>query len=82
MVCGAVSVVSAGQVSEAVRARVRVQSRDRCGYCQSQQHCVLGPLEIDHIVPMAQGGTNQEENLWLACRLASARGHTSLTSGQ
>jgi hypothetical protein len=29
----------------------------------------LGPLEIDHIVPTAAGGT--EENLWLACRMCN-----------
>lgn len=28
-------------------------------------------LEIDHIVPRAAGGTDQEENLWLACRLCN-----------
>jgi hypothetical protein len=27
------------------------------------------PLEIDHIVPQALGGTTVEANLWLACSL-------------
>ncbi len=26
------------------------------------------PMEIDHIIPEAAGGTSDEENLWLACR--------------
>ena len=34
----------------AVRARVRVAARNRCGYCQSSQRYVLGWLAIDHIV--------------------------------
>jgi len=28
-------------------------------------------LEIEHIVPQALGGTDHEENLWLACRLCN-----------
>ena len=26
------------------------------------------PFEIEHIVPQAKGGTDEQENLWLACR--------------
>lgn len=51
-----------------VRARVRESVEDRCGYCLSPQKYVLVPLEIDHIMPLARGGTDDEENLWLACR--------------
>jgi hypothetical protein len=32
---------------------------------------VLGWLEIEHIVPNARGGTDDEDNLWLACRLCN-----------
>ena len=56
---------------EELRARIREQARDRCGYCLSPQHLVLGQLEIDHILPTAKGGTDDEENLWLACRLCN-----------
>jgi hypothetical protein len=63
--------MSPGRVSEVVRARVRAQSRNRCGYCQSPQPYVLGLLEIDHIIPTARGGTDDEDNLWLACRLCN-----------
>lgn len=33
---------------------------------------MLGILEIDHIVPKAAGGSDDEENLWLACRLCNS----------
>jgi hypothetical protein len=33
---------------------------------------VLGVLEIDHIIPKAVGGSDDEENLWLACRLCNS----------
>jgi hypothetical protein len=32
---------------------------------------VLGILEIEHIIPTAIGGTDEEENLWLACSLCN-----------
>jgi hypothetical protein len=60
------------QISEAVRARVRASAQDRCGYCQSLQKYVLGILEIEHIIPKAAGGSDDEENLWLACRLCNS----------
>lgn len=28
----------------------------------------MGKLEIEHLLPLAEGGTAAEENLWLACR--------------
>jgi hypothetical protein len=34
---------------------------------------VIGPLlEIDHLVPEARGGTNAEDNLWLACPICNS----------
>jgi hypothetical protein len=47
--------------------RVRAAARNRCGYCLSPQHLVMARLEIEHIVPLAKGGTDVESNLWLAC---------------
>lgn len=59
-------------ISDEVRARVRDQAGDRCGYCHSPQKYVLGQLEIDHIIPQARGGTDEVNNLWLACRLCNS----------
>ena len=58
-------------VSDEVRARVRASAGDRCGYCRSPQALVLGPLEIEHIIPSARGGSDDETNLWLACRMCN-----------
>jgi HNH endonuclease len=60
------------QITEEVRARVRASANYRCGYCQSLQKYVLGILEIEHIIPKAAGGSDEEENLWLACRLCNS----------
>lgn len=69
---GAVEFVSSSQISEELRARVRTQAKNQCGYCRSLQKYVLGVLEIEHIIPKALGGTDLEENLWLSCRLCNA----------
>ncbi len=63
--------MSPGSIPKKLRARIQTQADNRCGYCQSPQKYVLGVLEIDHIVPQAQGGTDDEENLWLACRMCN-----------
>jgi hypothetical protein len=58
-------------VSGQLRARVEKQSGYRCGYCQSAQKYVMGRLEVDHIHPVALGGLDSEDNLWLACRMCN-----------
>jgi hypothetical protein len=63
--------VSSSNISEEVRARVRAQAGDRCGYCLSPQRLVLGWLEIEHLIPTAKGGSDDETNLWLGCRLCN-----------
>ena len=55
-----------------IRDRVRAAAGDRCGYCRSPQWLILGPLEIEHIIPTARGGPDAEDNLWLACRLCNS----------
>jgi len=58
-------------VSEKLRARIQEQAGDRCGCCQSAQRYVFAPLEIDHLLPSARGGGDEEGNLWLACRMCN-----------
>jgi HNH endonuclease len=64
--------VSAPYIPESVKIRVREAAQDRCGYCQSLQKYILGVLEIEHIIPKASGGSDNEENFWLSCRLCNS----------
>ena len=41
-----------------IERRIRLAARQRCGYCLSPQHLVMARLEIEHILPLAQGGTD------------------------
>ena len=37
-------------ISDEVRARVRLQAQNRCGYCHSLQDYILGILEIEQSI--------------------------------
>ncbi|MCB0109917.1 MAG: HNH endonuclease [Caldilineaceae bacterium] len=37
----------------------------------SPQHLVMARLEIEHIVPLSKGGSDDESNLWLACPICN-----------
>ncbi len=58
-------------VSDKLRQKIIKQARNRCGYCLGEQRYILVPLEIDHLLPTAKGGTDDEDNLWLACPLCN-----------
>jgi len=51
----------------ALRRRVSEQARFRCGYCLTAEAIIGAPMEVDHLIPEADGGETIEENLWLAC---------------
>ncbi len=63
------------RVSEKLREKIRLAAQDRCGYCQSPQHLIPIASEMEHITPTAEGGTNDEANLWLACRVCNSFKH-------
>lgn len=58
-------------IPQSIDRRVREEARNRCGYCLSPQHLVMARLEIEHIIPLAKQGSNDESNLWLACPLCN-----------
>jgi hypothetical protein len=58
-------------ISVEVVRRVREVARHRCGYCLSPQHLVMARLEIEHLIPIAKGGSSEESNLWLACPICN-----------
>ena len=58
-------------IPRAVDAHVREEAGNRCGYCQAPQELIPAPLEIEHLIPRVLGGSNDPENLWLACRMCN-----------
>jgi hypothetical protein len=63
--------VSDTYIPQKVRDRVREQAGNRCGYCLCPQRLLYYILEIEHIVPRADGGSDEEHNLWLSCRMCN-----------
>lgn len=55
------------RIPDAIQNKVWQEAGGRCGYCLSKQELVYDILQIDHIIPLAKGGTNDETNLWLLC---------------
>ncbi len=55
-------------MSPALRAQVRERAGNRCEYCQlRQEDSPLAALHIEHIVPRIHGGSDDLDNLALAC---------------
>lgn len=67
-------------IPASVDRRVRTAANNRCGYCLSPQHLVMARLEIEHIIPLAKGGTDEESNLWLACPICNSHKSDKLTA--
>lgn len=65
-----------GWAQSALRARIRVRDGHACVLCGSR-----GPLEVDHITPLLQGGAHTEANMRTLCRschVARSRGENRL----
>lgn len=58
-------------ISLALRQQLAAQARYRCGYCHTQEAVSGVPLTVEHILPRAKGGSDDEDNLWLSCRLCN-----------
>lgn len=55
------------------------RAHHRCEYCHAPESIFNVVLEVEHITPVAAGGTNDDDNLALACR--SCNGFKSSRSG-
>ena len=55
-------------INVATRRMVRERAGDTCEYCQlRQENSPLAALQIEHTVPRKHGGSDDSENLALAC---------------
>ncbi len=59
------------RITKRLRDRVRKRAGNRCEYCLCHQNYVFGQLQIDHVIPIAKGGIDTEDNLCLACELCN-----------
>jgi len=62
------------------RASVQERAGHRCEYCQlHQEDSPLAVLHVEHIVPRIHGGTDDLDNLALACIDCNLHKGTNLT---
>lgn len=67
-------------VSATIRRQIFHKANYRCGYCLTSQY-VIGPLlELEHLIPLALGGTNDESNLWGACPVCNGAKSDRITA--
>lgn len=55
------------RISQKLRRRVTETAHDRCEYCQTWQEMTLATFHLDHIIPQAEGGATEFQNLCLSC---------------
>ena len=60
-------------------AAVALRAQRRCEYCRAPEDIFNFHFEIDHIVPVALGGTNDPDNLALACPACNLYKSNALT---
>ena len=67
-------------IDAVARARVRKRARDRCEYCRLlEADSPLAPLHIEHVIPKVHGGSDDLQNLALACIDCNLHKGTNLT---
>jgi hypothetical protein len=60
-------------VSNFVRQLVRKRSCGRCEYCHSLERTQATPFTIEHLLPQSLGGSDEADNLALACQRCNLR---------
>src|SRR5215831_10920569 len=60
-------------VSPATRLVVRERAQRRCEYCHADERWQFVRLTIDHVLPQSAGGSDETDNLALACRNCNER---------
>lgn len=64
------------KVSKVKRKRVYKRDKGICAYCGS--HVSFDDFDIDHIVPLAKGGNNEDSNLTVSCHHCNRKKHISI----
>ncbi len=56
------------KVSTSIRGKVEKRAEKLCEYCRSPLEFSPDPFSVEHIFPISKGGTDDLENLALACQ--------------
>ena len=67
------------KISESLRNLVRERATFVCEYCHTAERWQLTKFTIDHVMPVSLGGTDDPENLALACFHCNRRKSNNVT---
>lgn len=68
------------KISPAIRDLVRQRAGGKCEYCHVLERWQYVPFTVDHVVPIAKGGSDDPNNLALACFHCNCRKADRLTA--
>lgn len=68
------------KISKPKRKRIFKKCNGKCAYCD--KWLTLGTVDacVDHVIPIAKGGNNEDENLVMACRRCNSSKKDKLLS--
>ncbi|MEO1445641.1 MAG: HNH endonuclease [Cyanobacteria bacterium J06635_11] len=67
-------------INNDLREAVRERAKYLCEYCQSSERLSASRFTVDHITPRSLGGSDNFENLALACRRCNERRYNFVAS--
>lgn len=67
-------------LSRDLRRAVRERASFCCEYCFSQWKDCPDPLSVEHIIPKARGGSDDESNLTLSCQGCNGHKHIAVSA--
>lgn len=59
-------------ISQKRKEKIRHRAKYHCEYCKRSEEIMATNFEVDHIVPVSKGGTDDDDNLACACRDCNA----------
>jgi hypothetical protein len=68
------------KITPAVRDLVRQRAGGKCEYCHALERWQYVPFTVDHVIPLAEGGADDPDNLALACFHCNRRKANRLTA--
>ena len=66
-------------ISRTMQVQIRQRAHGLCEYCHTAEQWQYVPFTVDHIIPLAHGGTHTLDNLALACFHCNRRKSTHQT---
>lgn len=68
------------KISKPKRNRIFKKCNGKCVYCSKQLTLGTNDACVDHVIPLAKGGNNEDENLVMACRRCNSSKKDKLLS--